>query len=66
VLIESTEPISTKDGVTVAKHFEIKQRNKNIGVRLIKSVAGSTNESAGDGTTTSTILASEFVKLINY
>ena len=56
--------IVTKDGVTVAKYIKFSSRSKNLGCRLLSSIAGSTNIHAGDGTTTSTVLASEIVKLI--
>ncbi|HEY4474318.1 MAG TPA: chaperonin GroEL [Candidatus Paceibacterota bacterium] len=50
-------PIITKDGVTVAKEVELKDKFENIGAELIKEVASKTNDVAGDGTTTATILA---------
>lgn len=50
-------PVITKDGVTVAKEIELKDRFENIGAELIKEVASKTNDVAGDGTTTATILA---------
>ena len=50
-------PIITKDGVTVAKEIELKDKFENIGAELIKEVASKTNDIAGDGTTTATILA---------
>lgn len=50
-------PKITKDGVTVAKHIEFKDREINLGANLIKSVAQKANDIAGDGTTTATILA---------
>jgi hypothetical protein len=52
----------TKDGVTVAKYIKFSNRQKNLGCKLLSSIAGSTNEFAGDGTTTSTILGGEIVK----
>ena len=55
-------PIITKDGVTVAKHTRLSKREENIGVRLLSSAAGSTNKFAGDGTTTSCVLAGEIVR----
>lgn len=55
-------PIVTKDGVTVAKHINLKNRQKNIGCRLLSIIAGNTNEYAGDGTTTATVLAGELSK----
>merc|ERR1719188_2816492 len=50
-------PKVTKDGVTVAKAIELKNKTENIGASLIKQVASKTNDIAGDGTTTSTVLA---------
>jgi len=55
-------PIVTKDGVTVAKHINFRNRQKNIGSRLLSIIAGNTNEYAGDGTTTATVLAGELSK----
>lgn len=50
-------PKITKDGVTVAKSVELKERFQNIGAKLVQDVANNTNEKAGDGTTTATVLA---------
>src|SRR3989344_4229790 len=50
-------PIITKDGVTVAKEIELQDKFENMGAELIKEVASKTNDAAGDGTTTSVILA---------
>ena len=50
-------PVITKDGVTVAKEIELKDKFENIGAELIKEVASKTNDIAGDGTTTATLLA---------
>merc|ERR1719330_1395708 len=50
-------PKVTKDGVTVAKAIELKSKAANVGASLIKQVASKTNDVAGDGTTTSTVLA---------
>jgi chaperonin GroEL len=49
-------PKITKDGVTVAKHIEFKCRFKNMGAQLVRQVASKTNDVAGDGTTTATVL----------
>ncbi|KYR02409.1 chaperonin 60 [Tieghemostelium lacteum] len=49
-------PKITKDGVTVAKHVEFKDRHINLGAQLVKGVASNTNDIAGDGTTTATVL----------
>ncbi len=59
VLIDQTygQPKITKDGVTVAKAIEFSDKSVNIGASLVKSVASRTNDEAGDGTTTATILA---------
>uniref|UniRef100_A0A023FWU2 Heat shock protein 60 n=2 Tax=Amblyomma TaxID=6942 RepID=A0A023FWU2_AMBPA len=50
-------PKITKDGVTVAKGIELKDRFQNVGAKLVQDVANNTNEEAGDGTTTATVLA---------
>ena len=49
-------PKITKDGVTVAKHIEFKDRFQNMGAQLVRQVASKTNDIAGDGTTTATVL----------
>merc|ERR1711968_305823 len=49
-------PKITKDGVTVAKHIEFKDRFENMGAQLVRQVASKTNDVAGDGTTTATVL----------
>lgn len=54
-------PTITKDGVTVAKEIDLKDKFENIGAELIKEVASKTNDVAGDGTTTATILAQAVV-----
>ena len=50
-------PQVTKDGVTVAKEIELEDRFENMGAQMVKEVASKTNEQAGDGTTTATVLA---------
>jgi chaperonin GroEL len=50
-------PTITKDGVTVAKEIELKDKYENIGAQMVKEVATKTNDTAGDGTTTATVLA---------
>jgi len=50
-------PIITKDGVTVAKEIELKDRSEDIGARMVREVASKTSDIAGDGTTTATVLA---------
>jgi chaperonin GroEL len=47
----------TKDGVTVAKSITLKDKFENLGARLVQDVANKSNETAGDGTTTATVLA---------
>ncbi|MEK9208702.1 MAG: TCP-1/cpn60 chaperonin family protein, partial [Patescibacteria group bacterium] len=54
-------PIITKDGVTVAKDIELEDKFENVGAELVKEVASKTNDMAGDGTTTATILAQAIV-----
>ena len=54
-------PTITKDGVTVAKEIELKNKFENVGAELIKEVASKTNDVAGDGTTTATVLAQAIV-----
>ncbi len=55
-------PTITKDGVTVAKEIELEDRFENMGAQLVKEVATKTNDVAGDGTTTATVLAQAMVK----
>ena len=50
-------PVVTKDGVTVAKEIELKDKYENMGAQMVKEVASKTNDTAGDGTTTATVLA---------
>jgi chaperonin GroEL len=50
-------PVITKDGVTVAKEVELKDNYKNMGAQMVREVASKTNDMAGDGTTTATVLA---------
>ena len=59
VLIDQSfgAPKITKDGVTVAKSIEFKERFSNMGAQLVRQVASKTNDIAGDGTTTATVLA---------
>ncbi len=54
-------PLVTKDGVTVAKEIELEENFENIGAQLVKEVASKTNDDAGDGTTTATVLAQSIV-----
>jgi len=64
VIIEKSygSPIITKDGVTVAKEIELEDKFENLGAEIVKEVASSTNDVAGDGTTTATVLAQAIVK----
>jgi chaperonin GroEL len=55
-------PTITKDGVTVAKEIELEDPYENMGAQLVKEVASKTNDAAGDGTTTATVLAHAIVK----
>jgi len=59
VVIEKSfgAPVVTKDGVTVAKEIELKDKLENMGAQMVKEVASKTNDVAGDGTTTATVLA---------
>ncbi len=54
-------PVITKDGVTVAKEIELEDKFENIGAEIVKEVANKTNDVAGDGTTTATILAQSII-----
>ena len=54
-------PTVTKDGVSVAKEIELKDKFENIGAQLVKDVASKTSDNAGDGTTTATVLAQAIV-----
>ena len=61
-------PRISKDGVTVAKEIELEDKFENMGAQMVRAVASKTNDSAGDGTTTATLLAqaivNEGVKLV--
>ncbi|MFN5351087.1 MAG: chaperonin GroEL [Alphaproteobacteria bacterium] len=63
VLIEKSfgAPRITKDGVTVAKEIELSDKFQNMGAQMVKEVASKTNDIAGDGTTTSTVLAAAII-----
>lgn len=56
-------PHVTKDGVTVAKEIELEDRFENMGAQMVKEVASKTNELAGDGTTTATVLAQAIINV---
>jgi len=64
VLIEKKfgSPLMTKDGVTVAKEIELKDKHENMGAQLVREVASKTSDIAGDGTTTATVLARAIYK----
>src|SRR5690554_6608860 len=55
-------PRITKDGVTVAKEIELKDKFENMGAQMVREVASKTNDVAGDGTTTATVLAQAIVR----
>jgi len=56
-------PTITKDGVSVAKEIELKDKFENMGAQMVKEVASKTSDIAGDGTTTATVLA-QAIKLL--
>jgi chaperonin GroEL len=64
VVIEKSfgAPRSTKDGVTVAKEIELADKFENMGAQMVREVASKTNDKAGDGTTTATVLAQAIVR----
>ncbi|HLB07604.1 MAG TPA: TCP-1/cpn60 chaperonin family protein, partial [Alphaproteobacteria bacterium] len=64
VILDKTygAPRITKDGVTVAKEIELKDKFENMGAQMVREVASRTNDTAGDGTTTATILAASIVR----
>src|ERR1700681_4411842 len=55
-------PRSTKDGVTVAKEIELHDKFENMGAQMVREVASRTNDAAGDGTTTATVLTQAIVR----
>ena len=55
-------PRITKDGVSVAKEIDLEDKFENMGAQMVKEVASKTNDEAGDGTTTATILAQAIVR----
>src|SRR5690606_35927962 len=55
-------PRTTKDGVTVAKEIELEDKFENMGAQMVREVASKTNDKAGDGTTTATVLAQAIVR----
>ena len=68
VVIEKSfgAPRITKDGVTVAKEIELEDKFENMGAQMVREVASKTNDEAGDGTTTATVLAAAIVKAVSY
>lgn len=64
VILDKTfgAPIITNDGVTIAKEIELEDRFENMGAQIVKEVATKTNDVAGDGTTTATLLAQAIIK----
>src|SRR3954464_12173939 len=64
VVIEKSfgAPRITKDGVTVAKEIELADKFENMGAQMVREVASKTNDTAGDGTTTATVLAQAIVR----
>ncbi|MBQ4116697.1 MAG: chaperonin GroEL, partial [Clostridia bacterium] len=54
-------PLITNDGVTIAREIELDDAMENMGAQLVKEVATKTNDAAGDGTTTATLLAQAFI-----
>ncbi|MGK9069431.1 chaperonin GroEL [Staphylococcus warneri] len=59
---EYTAPLITNDGVTIAKEIELEDPYENMGAKLVQEVANKTNEIAGDGTTTATVLAQAMIQ----
>ena len=59
VILEKSfgSPVVTKDGVTVAKEIDLEDHFENMGARMVREVASKTSDTAGDGTTTATVLA---------
>ena len=57
-------PLITNDGVTIAKEIELEDRFENMGAQLVKEVATKTNDVAGDGTTTATVLAQAMIRKV--
>ena len=55
-------PTVTKDGVSVAKEVELKDKFENMGAQMVKEVASNTSDEAGDGTTTATVLAQAIIR----
>ena len=62
IFMSNGEVVSTKDGISIARSITLKDPIEEMGVNLIRQAASKTAEKAGDGTTTSTLLAREMVK----
>ena len=64
VVIEKSfgAPTVTKDGVTVAKEIELSDKVENMGAQMVREVASKTNDNAGDGTSTATVLAQSIIQ----
>ena len=58
-------PTVTKDGVSVAKEIQLEDAVENMGAQMVKEVASNTNDSAGDGTTTATVLAQAIITAVS-
>src|SRR3989338_739100 len=62
ILDKALHPVVTNDGVTIAKEIELTDKFENIGAKLVKEVASKTQDTAGDGTTTATLLAQAMIR----
>ena len=59
---QTMNPIVTKDGVTVARYFDLEDPVEKLGANIVRQAAGKTNQNVGDGTTSATLLSYEFIK----